>query len=416
MDKKIIMHIDANSAYLSWSAVHALQHGSPVDFRDIPAIVGGNQATRHGICLARSIPAKKYDIQTGEPLVDCRRKCPNLLVVPPDYFLYMQCSNAMNEILRDYSDRIQMFSIDESFLDYTGMDRIYGEPFKTAHELKDRIHKELGFTVNIGISSNKLLAKMAGELKKPNMVHTLYPEEIPSKMWPLPVRELFMVGAATEVKLNSMGICTIGDLANTDFELLRYKFKSWGIMLKAYANGIEESNVKPGGSIESIKGVGNSTTIHFDVTQKNDAYMVLLSLVETVSTRLRLGGFSGKVVSVSIRTDKLFSYSHQKKLITATDCTNALFYESKKLFDAMWKGEPIRHLGIRVSDLCRNEFVQLSLLENNYEKQRQVDKAVDKIRYKYGSSSVFRASFVWSGIAPIQGGVVDDYQMMSSIL
>lgn len=416
MDGRIIFHIDANSAYLSWSAVHALQHGCPIDYREIPAIVGGNQATRHGICLAKSIPAKKFGIQTGEPLVDCRRKCPNLIIIPPDYFLYMQCSQAMNEILKDYSDRIQQFSIDESFLDFTGMERIHGNPVETAHEIKDRIHRELGFTVNIGVSSNKLLAKMAGELKKPNLVHTLWPNEIPAKMWPLPVRELFMVGGRTEEKLHGMGIYTIGDLARTDFEYLKYKFKSWAIMLKAYANGVDESPVEQGGEIENIKGMGNSCTIHFDVVTKDDAYKVLLSLIETVGMRLRQGGFSGRVISVSIRTSELYSYSHQHKLIVATDCTNAIYREAKRLFNEMWRGEPIRHLGVRVSDICTNEYVQLSYLEENWETRRILDRTVDAIRFKYGPSSVYRSTFVWSGIAPIQGGVVEDFPVMSSIL
>ncbi len=416
MRDRIIMHVDANSAYLSWAAVDALQHGTSVDYRELPAIVGGNQATKHGICLAKSIPAKKYGIKTGETLVECRRKCPGLVIIPPDYFLYMKCSSAMNELLREYSHRVQMFSIDESFLDFSGMEKIFGEPIRAAHEIKDRIHKELGFTVNVGISSNKLLAKMAGELKKPNMVHTLFPEEVPAKLWPLPVRELFMVGAATEQKLHSLGLYTIGDLAGTDIELLKMKFNSWGIMLKSFANGIEESPVRPEGNSEIIKGVGNSVTIHFDVTRKEDAYMVLLSLVETVGTRLRLGGFCGRVISVSIRTDRLFSYSHQKKLITPIDCTDAIYAVTRRLFDEMWRGEPIRHLGVRVSDLCANDFIQLSFLEENWEKRRLVDRAIDKIRFRYGAAAVYRSVFMWSGIAPLQGGVVDDYQMMSSIL
>lgn len=416
MQDNIIMHIDANSAYLSWSAVDALQHGCPIDYRRIPAIVGGNQATRHGICLARSIPAKQYGIKTGEPLVDCRRKCPTLVIIPPNYYLYMQCSATMNEILKDYSDRIQQFSIDESFLDFTGMEKILGEPVKVAHEIKDRINQELGFTVNIGVSSNKLLAKMAGELKKPNMVHTLYPEEVPTKMWPLPVRELFMIGAATEEKLHTMGIYTIGDLAYADFNLLRHKFKSWALILKAYANGIDDSPVRPGENTENIKSVTNSQTIHFDVIKKDEAYLVLLSLIETIATRLRLGGFCGRVISVSIKTDKLYTYSHQRKLVVPTDCTNAIYRQAKKLFDEMWRGEPVRHLGVGVSDLCTNEFVQLSYLEDNWEKQRCIDKAIDAIRRQHGPGAVYRSAFVWSGIAPMQGGVIVDFPVMSSIL
>ncbi|HOA56000.1 MAG TPA: DNA polymerase IV [Clostridiales bacterium] len=390
MGERIIFHIDANSAFLSWSAVNALQHGATVDYREIPSIVGGNQATRHGIVLAKSIPAKKYGIQTGEPVIQAKQKCPGLLVLPPEYFVYMKCSSAMIDIIRDYSDTIQVFSIDEAFVDYTCMEKLLGDPVETAHQLKDRIKKELGFTVSVGISSNKLLAKMASDLKKPDAVTTLFKDEIPTKMWGLDVRDLYMVGQATEAKLKRMGIYTIGDLANTEIEFLKYKFKSWGEVLWCFANGIEDSPVKPDGAIPYIKGIGNSCTIHFDVEDRETAHKVLLSLVETVGMRLRNGKFCCRLVQVSIKTNELRSYSHQHKFFVPTDCTNAIYKEACRLFDAMWKGEPIRHLGVRVSELCGNDFVQLSLLENSFEKQRLIDLAVDDIRLKYGSHSVFR--------------------------
>lgn len=416
MGERIIFHIDANSAFLSWSAVNALQHGATVDYREIPSIVGGNQATRHGIVLAKSIPAKKYGIQTGEPVIQAKQKCPGLLVLPPEYFVYMKCSSAMIDIIRDYSDTIQVFSIDEVFVDYTGMEKLLGDPVDTAHQLKDRIKKELGFTVSVGISSNKLLAKMASDLKKPDAVTTLFKDEIPTKMWGLDVRDLYMVGQATEAKLKRMGIYTIGDLANTEIEFLKYKFKSWGEVLWCFANGIEDSPVKPDGAIPYIKGIGNSCTIHFDVEDRETAHKVLLSLVETVGMRLRNGKFCCRLVQVSIKTNELRSYSHQHKFFVPTDCTNAIYKEACRLFDAMWKGEPIRHLGVRVSELCGNDFVQLSLLENSFEKQRLIDLAVDDIRLKYGSHSVFRAGFLHSRLAPMQGGIVEDFPIMTSIL
>jgi len=416
MGERIIFHIDANSAFLSWSAVNALQHGATVDYREIPSIVGGNQATRHGIVLAKSIPAKKYGIQTGEPVIQAKQKCPGLLVLPPEYFVYMKCSSAMIDIIRDHSDTIQVFSIDEVFVDYTCMEKLLGDPVETAHQLKDRIKKELGFTVSVGISSNKLLAKMASDLKKPDAVTTLFKDEIPTKMWGLDVRDLYMVGQATEAKLKRMGIYTIGDLANTEIEFLKYKFKSWGEVLWCFANGIEDSPVKPDGAIPYIKGIGNSCTIHFDVEDRETAHKVLLSLVETVGMRLRNGKFCCRLVQVSIKTNELRSYSHQHKFFVPTDCTNAIYKEACRLFDAMWKGEPIRHLGVRVSELCGNDFVQLSLLENSFEKQRLIDLAVDDIRLKYGSHSVFRAGFLHSRLAPMQGGIVEDFPIMTSIL
>lgn len=418
MRERVIFHVDANSAFLSWSAVNLLQHGSDVDLRTIPAIVGGNQASRHGIVLAKSIPSKKFGIQTGEPVVDAKRKCPNLVVVPPEYFLYMMCSSAMIEIMKDYCDKIQVFSIDECFLEMTGMEKLLGNDYiKIATEIKERIKTELGFTVSIGISTNKLLAKQASEFKKPDAVSTCYPEEISEKLWPLPVRELYMCGTATESKLIKMGIMTIGDLAQTEPEFLYYKLKSWGDMLYSFAHGIEASDVKPDGAIPYIKGVGNSCTIHFDVDDRDTAYKVLLSLVETVGMRLRHGGFCCRLVQVSIKkADDLLSYSHQKKMHVPTDCTNEIYKAACKLFDEAWKKEPIRHLGVRVSDLCKNDFIQLSLLEENFEKQRLVDKAVDQIRIKHGSYSVFRAGFLHSRLSPLQGGVVEEFPIMTSIL
>ncbi|NLD51100.1 MAG: DNA polymerase IV, partial [Clostridiaceae bacterium] len=268
MGKRTIFHIDVNSAYLSWEAANRLQHGEALDLREVPSVVGGDEASRHGIVLAKSLPAKKFKIHTGESLFAARQKCPNLIVIPPHYDLYMQCHKAMMDVLHNFSPTIQIFSIDECFLDYTEMEAIWGSPLEAASAIKERIKKELGFTVNIGISNNKLLAKMGGDLKKPDMIHTLYPEEVPEKMWPLPVEDLYMVGRATAPKLHQMGIYTIGQLANADIELLKYKLKSFGQLIRDYANGIEDSQVAKGGR-PPIKGIGNSTTISFDVDSKS---------------------------------------------------------------------------------------------------------------------------------------------------
>lgn len=213
-----------------------------------------------------------------------------------------------------------------------------------------------------------------------------------------------------------MGIYKIGDLAKADIEFLKYKFKRWGELLWCYANGIEESPVKPDGAIPYIKGIGNSCTIHFDVEDKDTAHKVLLSLVETVGMRLRHGNFCCRLVQVSIKTSELRSYSHQRKFIVPTDCTNAIYQEACRLFDKVWKGEPIRHLGVRVSELCGNDFIQLSFLEDSFEKQSLIDRAVDEIRLKYGSFSVFRAGFLHSRLSPLQGGIVEEFPVMTSIL
>ena len=415
MDKRTIFHIDANSAYLSWEAVYRLQHGETVDLRTIPAVVGGDEASRHGIVLAKSIPAKNYNIKTGESLHEARQKCPGLVIVPPRYELYMQCSSAMLNILREYSPNIQVFSIDECFVELTNMERLFKDPMELAYTIKGRIKQDLGFTVNIGISNNKLLAKIGGDLKKPDRVHTLFPKEIPEKMWPLPVEDLYMCGRATVPKLHRMGIYRIGDLAKAELSTLKYFLKSHGELLWNYANGVENSPVRPGAPIP-MKGIGNSTTIAFDVEDRRTAHLIILSLVETVAMRLRHAVFCTQLVAVSIRTNEFFSYSHQEKFSVPTDCTTAIYEKACELFDRAWKGQPIRHLGVRVSEFCSNDFLQLSMFEKNREKQKQLDAVMDRIRMRYGSRAVIRSSFVNSGLRPVTGGVVEDYTMMSSIL
>ncbi len=416
-DDKVIFHIDVNSAYLSWEAVYRLQHGEKQDLREIPSVVGGDPKTRHGIVLAKSIPAKKFKVQTGESLYTACQKCPNLTIISPSYGLYMKCSNALVSILKEYSSKVQRYSVDECFLDYTSMNVLLGSPIEAAHKIKDRIYKELGFTVNIGISTNKLLAKMASDLKKPNRVHTLFPNEIKSKMWTLPVEDLYMVGRATAPKLHKMGIYSIGDLATADVDLIRYRLKSHGVMIWNYANGFEASKVRVNNYIHR-KGVGNSTTIAYDVTDVENALMILLSLTEMVAMRLRNMGSLCRVVSVSIKTKDLKKYSHQRKLFSPTDSTNDIYIVVKKLFEEAWQNEPIRHLGVRISEICTDEFYQTSIFDGpNLERKRSLDSAIDDIRLKYGLKSIGRGSFVNSGIKPIIGGVgADDYPMMSSIL
>ena len=234
----IICHIDVNSAFLSWTAAYRVNIlGDPLDLRTIPSVIGGDEEARHGIVLAKSIPAKKFGIQTGEPLHQARQKCPDLVVAPPDYGLYVEASRRMIALLREIAPVVEQYSIDEAWIDLSGTERLYGPPVLTAHRIKDRIRDELGFTVNVGVSSNKLLAKMASDFQKPDRVHTLFPAEVPEKLWPLPVRELFYVGGATEKKLRAMGITTIGQLAAADPERLRRQLHQHGLVIWEFANG-----------------------------------------------------------------------------------------------------------------------------------------------------------------------------------
>lgn len=414
---RTIFHIDVNSAYLSWSAAYRLQQGHTLDLREVPSVIGGNEKNRHGIVLTKSIPAKKYKIKTGEPLRDAFAKCPELISIPPNYYLYMKASSAMFEIIREYSPTIQQFSIDECFVDFTNMEQHFGAPANAAHNLKERIKRELGFTVNIGISSNKILAKMASDFKKPNRVHTLYPEEIKDKMWPLPVGDLFMVGRQTERKLKNLGIATIGDLANADTHMLYSHLKSHGLLVQNYARGIDHSIVRKSNH-EFIKGMGNSTTIRFDVEDKETAYKVILSLCESVCMRLRAAKVCASLICISITTNDFHHKSHQRKLAVSTDSTTYIYEIAKELFDELWEGTPIRKLGTRVSELTSNEYTQIPLFSTySFSKQKSIDQSVDAIRSKYGNKAIHRACFLHSGLSPITGGIgEEDYPVMTSIL
>jgi DNA polymerase-4 len=409
---KIIFHIDVNSAFLSWEAAYRLQHGDAQDLRAIPCVIGGDSASRRGIVLAKSIPAKAFGIKTGESLFAATKKCPMLKVAPPNYDLYTKASKAMFDMIETYIPSLQIYSIDECFADLSTLPGIEKNFMEVAINLKNRIRTQLGFTVNIGISQNKLLAKMASDFKKPDRIHTLFPEEIEEKMWPLDAGDLFMAGRATVQKLNRMGIMTIGDIANTDKDILRGYFKKHGETIWRYANGLDISEIdKP----SAIKGIGNSTTLPFDVTDRETAHRVLLSLCEKTCMRLRQEKKMGRVFSVSMKTSDFFSYSHQQKIFHPTDSTNGIYALAKKLFDQSWQGQPLRLLGIRISDLCSCENLQLSFFDSGFsDKERRLDEAVDQIREKHGLYSITRSSFLESGLKPIAGGLHGDYKMVSS--
>lgn len=411
------MHIDVNSAFLSWQAAYNRQIGIEKDIRDLPAVIGGNEEKRHGIVLAKSILAKKAGIKTGESLMEARTKCRNLTVIPPNYDLYVKSSKALIELLKDYSPYISVFSIDECFLDFTGMEVHFGTPVEAAHKIKDRIQRELGFTVNIGISTNKLLAKQGSELKKPNMVHTVYPHEIKDKLWPLPVEELFMVGMRTRPKLNKIGIYTIGDLANSDFNLISMKLKSHGRLIYDYAWGRDNSPLNRQEYIP-FKSVGNGKTIHFDVDDRETAYRILLSLVETTTKRLRDAGMQCTVIAVSLRDTELHSSRHQRKLLYSTNCTNDVYEVTKDLFDELWDGRSIRQFNVRLAELISDQVTQLTIFDKeDREKMRSLDKAIDCIRDKYGKGAIMRATFANSELRSMIGGFPsEEYTGMSSIL
>jgi DNA polymerase-4 len=403
---RTIFHVDVNSAFLSWEAVYRLHHlGGIVDLREQVSAVGGDMAMRHGIILAKSIPAKKYGIKTGETILEARQKCSQLLLVPPNYNLYEKCSDAFLEILRQYSPVVEQYSIDEAFVDMTDSLSLWGAAEETANRIREQIKSELGFTVNIGISENKLLAKMASDFQKPNRVHTLWKKEVPIKMWPLPVSDLFFVGRATFKKLYMLGIYTIGDLAVADPLMLKSHLKKHGEVIWGFANGRDVSVVQP--DPPENKGYGNSTTIAFDVTDAATAKLVLLALSETVGKRLRAAGVRAEVIAVGIKTFDLGYASHQMTMETATDITIEIHRYACRLFDELWDGRPIRHLGIHTSRVRDGmNMRQMDMFDTrDYDRIHKMDQTVDEIRRRYGNDSIMRASFLRSPIDHLSGGI-----------
>lgn len=430
---KIFFHIDVNSAYLSWTSVENLKTGSGIDLREIPSIIGGDSSKRHGIVLAKSIPAKKYLIQTAEPIGSALKKCPSLVIAPPDHAMYQRYSHALMAHLSSFCPDLEQVSIDECYMDYTPIASFYESPIAAATRIKDSVYETLGFTVNIGISDRKVLAKMASDFRKPNLVHTLLCSELEQKLWPLPISRLFLCGRSSSETLKKLGIVTIGDLARTDPAIVTAHLKSHGQMLWNYANGIDDSEVVT--TEAEAKGIGNSTTLSTDVSDFTEARRTLLWLAESVATRLREAKKRALCVTVEIKYASFLSVSHQTMLDVPTDSTDFIYETACLLFSELWNKEPIRLLGIRTTKLsAADDPVQLSLFDltaadgsdlknsdadmaatsprpsqqpgapfsparpgsafsnERAKKHQKLDQALDSIRSRYGSDSVMRGS------------------------
>ncbi|MBR3001289.1 MAG: DNA polymerase IV [Oscillospiraceae bacterium] len=400
--ERLIFHVDVNSAYLSWESVRRVKSGLP-DLRLIPSCIGGDPESRRGVVLAKSIPAKKYNIRTGEPISMALRKCPSLVIAKPDFKLYSECSRAFKEICRSYAPAVEEFSIDECFMDLTGTDVMYPDPIALAHEIKDKIRDELGFTVNIGIGRNKLCAKMASDFEKPDKVHTLFPDEISTKMWPLPVGDLLFIGGSSVKRLNDSQIRTIGELAHASPSLLKsvlgdkLSVQAWN-----YANGIDNSPVRS--EPEEAKGYSNSVTLEDDVKDMDAANSILLALADSVSAHMRSDGKKAYGVSVTIRYLDFKTRSHQRKLEHPIESTKGVYETAKQLLAELWKDRrPLRLLGIALTSLTTEEpGEQLSLFgeesDETRKKNEKLDKAVDALRNKFGSDIIQRGTVMASGL------------------
>ena len=396
--KKIIMHIDVNNAFLSWTAILYLKNGSKTDIRKTYAVIGGDEKARHGIVLAKSMLAKKRGVVTAETLFQAKKKCPNLKVYPPDYNFYKKMSDRMLDLIRSYSPDIEQMSIDECFLDYTPVKHLYGNEIDFAYKLKKEIYDKLGFTVNIGIGNNKLCAKMASDFSKPYKVHTLFENEIDKKMWPLKVDDLFGIGKKTAIKLHNLNINTIYDLAHADSSFLYKYFKNQAFDMIDSAKGKGSDLVI---SEESQpKGIGNETTLNRNIFSKEELEPYLLALSENVAIRLRKQKKYASVVVVTLKDRFFRRFSHQKKLVNATNLTEEIYNIALDILSEMNIEDGIRLIGVRLERLSDISLHQVSLFEDLKvrEDSNELEKTVDELKEKYGFKIIKKASLVDSKV------------------
>jgi len=392
---RIIFHIDVNNAFLSWTAVKLLKEGYKVDIRTIPSVIGGDESTRHGIVLAKSPVAKKYGVVTAETLYSARKKCPGLKTFPADRECYREMSSKLINYISNFSPDLEQFSIDECFLDLTGTSYLYDDVIALAYKMKDEIYSKFGFTVNIGIANNKLCAKMASDFEKPNKVHTLFDYEIETKMWPLPIDDLFMVGKKTAFKLKKMGFFTIGDVAKCNPERLIREFKSFGSIIHERANGIDDSIVDS--TISENKSISVSWTLERDTDDVLEIKKILLKQVDEVGRSLRRKNLFTGVVAITFKTADFVSFSRQTTLEIPINSNEDIYDVVIKLLHKVWNFEKIRNIGIRLSKFTDVRVEQESLFDNSSEKiinNEKIQYALDKIKDKYGTDIINPASLL----------------------
>ena len=393
MKEKVIFHIDVNNAFLSWTAVYLLEKGYNKDIRDIPSIIGGDEQSRRGIVLAKSPVAKKYKIQTAETIYQAKKKCPNLEIYSPNYKWYSQKSRELMKFLSQYSPNQEQLSIDECFLDMTGMNYIYKDLEKLAYEIKEEVKKRFGYTINVGIGNNKLCAKMASDFEKPDKVHTLLKDEIVTKLWPLDVGDLYMCGKKTKERLNQMKVYTIGDLAKKDLKTLEKEFKSQGKYLYEASRGKDFSTVsQKKGKNQSIS---TTETLPYDCKNREKLKDVLLRQAEVTTRELRKKGLFVKTVAVIFKNNNFISYSAQETLEQASNNTKEILDKIYEVFEDSYKDDELRLIGVRLSNLTEQKQEQISIfdLEQKEEKKEDsIQETIDKINNKFGKSIIRPAS------------------------
>lgn len=399
---RIILHSDCNCFYASVEcALNPALKGKPV-------AVSGNPEKRHGIILAKSEEAKKFGVKTGEAIWQAKKKCPQLITLPPNFSKYVEYSKSVKEIYYKYTDMVESFGLDEAWLDVTGSTRLFGNGYKIAQKIRSRIKKELDITVSIGVSYNKIFAKLGSDYKKPDAVTLINKSNYKHMVWSLPAEDLLYVGSATKKKLNSLGIFTIGQIANTPVDILKKNLGKWGQMLHSFANGNDTSTVALYGETSPVKSIGNSTTSPRDLKDITDVKIIMGVLADSVARRMREQGLSCMLVSITVRDNSLCSFTRQKKLLSYTDITSEILSTALALFKESysWK-KPIRSLGLSVSELtCKDSGTQLSLFEDNKKRLRQesLDKTTDALKNRFGNfiinSAVMLKDTTLSGFNP----------------
>ena len=385
---RAILHIDMNSCYAS---IECLHHP---EIRHLPVAVGGDVEARHGIILAKNELAKRAGVKTGEALWQAKQKCPDLVIVPPHYQLYLRFSRMARAIYAEYTDLIEPFGLDEAWIDVTGSS-VFGDAVEIAETIRNRVKFELGITVSIGVSFNKIFAKLGSDYKKPDAVTVFGKDDYREKVWPLPVEELLYVGSATTRKLHARCIRTIGDLAQTDPSLLHSWLGKMGYVLHAFANGNDPSPVAPLGEEAIIKSIGNSTTTPRDLTCEEDVNIIFYVLAESVAARMRENGFRAKTVQISLRDTDLFSFERQCKLESPSCLASELHDAGMRLLRDHYRfRKPLRSVGIRGMDLVPIQTaMQLNFFEDpvRREKRERLEVAVDELRRRFGHAAVSRA-------------------------
>ena len=387
--ERIILHIDVNSAFLSWSALKLLEEGYKKDIRNEVSVIAGDPNKRHGIIVAASVPAKKMGIKSPSNLYDARKIYKDLIVVKPDRSYYMKKSNQMITLLNKLFDTVEQYSIDECFVDYSSYRKVYGNEVEFAHKLKDKIYNKFGFTVNVGIGNNKLSAKMASDFEKPNKVHTLYKNEFKEKVWPLDISDLFMAGKSACKLLRELNINTIGDLANTDENMIIRHLKSHGKMLWEYANNIDDSELNID-RYNDRKGIGFSRTLEYDIDNKEEIYKYLMDFSKDISKKLKEKSVYANNITVTIRNNEFKTYNHGHKYLNGVNSVEDIYNKGVELFNETWEKEPIRLIGLRVTDFTESNNYQLSLFEEvkDIKKDNKTDKLIDEINNKYGKDII----------------------------